>query len=60
MAGTSRPPPEESFSPNTAVPKTALPNKVTALLDVMAGARMPVFRADCWSTNPTRAETMST
>jgi hypothetical protein len=34
--------------------------ELTALLDAMAGASTPVLRADCWRTNPTTAEAMST
>ena len=46
-AGANHPPPFDTVSPKTAVPKTMLANSVTALLDAMAGASTPVFRADC-------------
>ena len=33
---------------------------VIAVPAAIAGARKPVLRADCWSANPTSAETIST
>ena len=54
------PPPWERLSPKTVTPMRMLANRVTELLDAIAGASTPVLSADCWSTNPTRAEAIST
>ncbi|HEY7324338.1 MAG TPA: hypothetical protein VH520_05880, partial [Streptosporangiaceae bacterium] len=58
-AGTSRPWPWDKLSPNTVRPKITLANRVTALLAAMAGASTLVLSADCCSTKPPIAETIS-
>jgi hypothetical protein len=50
MAGVSRPCPVDKVSPKTVSPKITLANRVTALLEAMAGASTSVFSADCWIT----------
>jgi hypothetical protein len=57
-AGTSAPFSFTSRSSKTVMPKTMLAKRVTALLEAIAGARMPVFSADCCKMNPTMAEAM--
>jgi hypothetical protein len=48
-AGSIRPCPFASVSPNTVTPNSTLTTRVVALLAAIAGARKPVFSADCTS-----------
>jgi ATP-binding cassette subfamily C protein CydD len=44
----------------TVSPKITLANRVTALLEAMAGASTSVLSADCWITNEYRSAAMAT